>query len=213
MAKDYYALLGVARQSTQEEIKKAYRRLAHQHHPDKKGGDEKRFKEINEAYQVLSNPAKRRQYDQFGRVADDNFGAGGWGGGWSNEGFNWNVGFDNVEDIFSGLGGWGSIFGDFFSRAASQVQVPLEVPLSIAVLGGTISFRNPYAGDEVVEVKIPAASQNGTTVVLKDKGMSFRGRRGDIGRGDLIVVVNVKIPSRLSREQYRLFEELKKAGL
>ena len=67
MAKDYYQILGVSRDASQDEIKKAYYKLAHKHHPDK-GGEEKKFKEINEAYQTLSDKEKRTQYDRFGRV-------------------------------------------------------------------------------------------------------------------------------------------------
>lgn len=66
--KDYYKILGVSRNASEEEVKKAYRKLAHQYHPDKAGGDERRFKEINEAYQILSDREKRAQYDRFGQV-------------------------------------------------------------------------------------------------------------------------------------------------
>ena len=74
---DYYKILGINKNASEEEIKKAFRKLAHQHHPDKKSGDEKKFKEINEAYQILSDNQKRAQYDRFGKV----FNAGG-GEGW-----------------------------------------------------------------------------------------------------------------------------------
>lgn len=67
---DYYKILGVEKQSTTDDIKKAYRKLAHKYHPDKPGGDANKFKEINEAYQILSNPQKKAQYDKFGRVFD-----------------------------------------------------------------------------------------------------------------------------------------------
>ena len=66
MAKDYYNILGVNKTASQEEVKKAYRDKAHKFHPDKSGGDEAKFKEINEAYQILGNPDKRAQYDRFG---------------------------------------------------------------------------------------------------------------------------------------------------
>ncbi len=113
--KDYYKLLGLARNATKEEVKKAYRSLAHKFHPDK-GGDEKRFKEINEAYQILSDERKRTQYDQFGQVfegGDPRAGAGGgsgWPGGFRvdfGEGFDAR-GFadfdlsDMVDDFFGG---------------------------------------------------------------------------------------------------------------
>ena len=78
MAKDYYDILGVSRTASPAEIKQAFRKLAHQHHPDKGGGDEQKFKEINAAYQVLSNPEKRRQYDQFGPGFDQARGPGGF---------------------------------------------------------------------------------------------------------------------------------------
>ena len=98
MAKDYYNILGVAKEATPDEIKKAYREKAHKYHPDKNGGDEAKFKEVNEAYQVLGNAEKRSHYDQFGRTFDD---------------ANGQPGFD-----FSNFGGvdfdLGDIFGEFF---------------------------------------------------------------------------------------------------
>mgnify|MGYP001564791247 CR=1 FL=1 len=106
MAKDYYNILGVSRTASEEEIKKAYRKLAHQYHPDKKGGDEAKFKEVNEAYQVLSDPKKKSSYDNFGFAYNE----GGFQGG---------QGFD-YSDIFSGMGGQGGmedifdVFSDMF---------------------------------------------------------------------------------------------------
>ncbi len=70
MADDYYAVLGVERTATADDIKRAYRRLAHQHHPDKAGGDEERFKKINAAYEILGDEQKRAQYDRFGNAFD-----------------------------------------------------------------------------------------------------------------------------------------------
>jgi len=115
MTKDYYKILGVSKNAPKDEIKKAYRGLAHKYHPDKAGGDEKKFKEINEAYQVLSNDKKRAQYDQFGSV----FEQGG-------QGFDW--GGINFEDLFRGqrFGGFSNFhdaefdFGDIFSDIFSQ---------------------------------------------------------------------------------------------
>lgn len=145
MAKDYYNILGVDRGASDEEIKKAYRKLAHQHHPDKSGGSEVRFKEINEAYQVLGNKEKREQYDRFGESFQQ---AGGnpFGGA---QGFRWediagNGGFQNVDfDI-------GDLFGDFFgggrsgarSSAArkqrgSDIQSEIAVSFAEAAFGTT----------------------------------------------------------------------------
>jgi len=105
--KDYYSILGVSKTASPEEIKKAYYKLAHKYHPDK-GGDKEKMKEINEAYQILSDRDKRSQYDRFGTGSDNQ----DWGG------FNWSWGrtpgadsafdFEDLEDIFSGAFGFGS---------------------------------------------------------------------------------------------------------
>lgn len=110
MAKDYYNILGVPRDASEDDIKKAYRKLAHKYHPDKGGGDAEKFKEINEAYQVLSDKRKRAQYDQFGEA----FARGGAGGF---EGFDFSQ-FGGKQGGFEfnfGAGGFEDIFGDLFS--------------------------------------------------------------------------------------------------
>ena len=123
--RDYYEVLGVSKSATQDEIKKAYRKIAKENHPDQHPGDkacEERFKEANEAYEILSDPDKRQKYDQFGHAAFDpsaGYGAGGFGG------------FGGFDDIFGGGG-----FGDIFS----------------SIFGGGASTRNPNAprrGDDV----------------------------------------------------------------
>ncbi len=135
MASNYYDILGVGKTASQDEIKKAYRKMAHKYHPDKGEGNDAKFKEVNEAYQVLSNEEKRGQYDQYGQTFDQaqrngqGFGGGNpFGGG----------GFD-----FSGFGGQGGvefdlgdIFGDIFgSRSSRQARrergIDLEMPLTI----------------------------------------------------------------------------------
>lgn len=112
MAKDYYEILGVQKNASDDEIKKAYRRLAQQHHPDKIGGNEKKFKEANEAYQILSDKQKRAQYDQFGATFEQAQGQGGFSG------FNGAGDFSGFADAFSGQGngfGFGDL-GDIFSE-------------------------------------------------------------------------------------------------
>jgi molecular chaperone DnaJ len=117
--KDYYAILGIQKTASEEEVKKAYRKLAHQYHPDKAGGDEKKFKEINEAYQVLSDKNKRAQYDRFG-TADP---MGGFGGGnGAGAGAQWGgfggAGFDPSQ--FGDMGDLGDIFESFFEGIGAR---------------------------------------------------------------------------------------------
>ena len=136
---DYYQILGVTKSASQEEIKKAFHRLAHKYHPDK-GGDEKKFKEINEAYQVLSNSEKRAQYDQFGRVFE---GAGQGGQPFGSNGgqdFNWSWQNQNVNFDFEDLG---DVFENFFSfgggggrrapkknvRKGRDIEIDIEISL------------------------------------------------------------------------------------
>ncbi|MFH1405241.1 MAG: molecular chaperone DnaJ [Patescibacteria group bacterium] len=132
MSKDYYKILGIDRNASAEEIKRAFRALAHKYHPDKKGGDEAKFKEINEAYQILSDKNKRAQYDQFGAAAFEN---GGFGGGQGFGGFSGfqGGGFEDLGDIF------GDIFGGSRSRRRTarggDIQVDLELSFSQAVFG------------------------------------------------------------------------------
>jgi len=166
MAKDYYSILGVDKKATQEEIKKAFRSKAHQYHPDKKDGNEAKFKEVNEAYQTLGNKEKRSQYDQFGTTFDSaGFGGAGMGGGAG--GFNWqdfarqygSGGFrTNVN--FDDLGGLGDIFGDLFGMSGSafggggggrrrhargqtgeDIQISLTIDFREAVFGAEKNIR------------------------------------------------------------------------
>src|SRR3990167_5598525 len=98
MAKDYYNILGIGKSASPEEIKRAFRELAHKHHPDKAGGNEQQFKEINEAYQVLSNPEKRKQYDQYGQTFEQAQSQGGFAG------FNGFRDFSGFSDAFRNNG-------------------------------------------------------------------------------------------------------------
>ena len=109
MSKDYYNILGVSKNASPDEIKAAFRKKAHEHHPDK-GGNAEKFKELNEAHQVLGNPEKRKQYDQFGS-AFQNGQAGG--GGFNGGGFGGASGFSgfDFEDLGDMFGGFGDIFG------------------------------------------------------------------------------------------------------
>lgn len=138
MSKDYYKILGIEKGASQDEIKKAFRKIAHKYHPDKPTGDEEKFKEANEAYQVLGDEQKRAQYDQFGSGAFD--GSGGFGGfngqgfgGFDFSGFQGGAGFEDLGDIF------GDMFGGGRSRSrerrGSDIQMDLDLTFEEAVFG------------------------------------------------------------------------------
>lgn len=143
--KDYYSVLGVSRDASQDDIKKAFRKLAHKHHPDKQGGDEAKFKEANEAYGVLSDAEKRKRYDQFGS-ADGPSGFGGFsgngGGGFDFNDFQFGGGGGGFEDLFSDMFSGG--FGGARSRgprAGSDIQVDVEIPFMEMVEGTERTVR------------------------------------------------------------------------
>lgn len=134
MGKDYYKTLGIEKNATEDEIKKAFRKLAHQYHPDKKTGDEAKFKEVNEAYQTLSDTKKRASYDRFGSGNGQSGGgahAGGFGGFNSSsfEGFD----FGNVGDIFSDFFGGSS--GQSSRKRGEDIQIQILITLKDSVFG------------------------------------------------------------------------------
>jgi len=135
---DYYDLLGVDKNASQDDIKKAFRKAAHKHHPDKDGGDEKKFKEINEAYQILSDSSKRAQYDQFGSAGPGGGGfgggqGGGFGGFGGNQagGFEFNFGGGGAEDIFSEMFGGGRRG----SARGRDIQVGMSITFAEMISG------------------------------------------------------------------------------
>lgn len=196
MASDYYEILGISKNASNDEIKKAYRKKALEHHPDR-GGDQEEFKKINEAYQILSDPQKRQQYDAFGSAGPSS----GFGGFSSSQGEGFG-GFGDGGFDFSFGGGLGDIFGDFFSQAFSTVQAQVEISPAQAVLGDNLTVS---ISGEKVELEIPAGVQDGTQFRIRGKGR--RMRNGE--KGDLILSVRVKIPHRLSKEQRDLWEKLR----
>lgn len=145
--RDYYEVLGVKKDASADEIKKAFRRLAVQYHPDKEGGDEAKFKEINEAYDVLKDSQKRQRYDQFGHAGVGGSSSGA-GGGNPFEGFG---GFNGQNVHFDfGDGGLGDIFSQFFGggaggrqapRRGRDVEVSLQLSFEEAVFGVEHTFK------------------------------------------------------------------------
>lgn len=140
MSKDYYEILGISRDASDEEVKKAYRKLAHKYHPDKAGGDEQKFKEINEAYQILSDKQKRSQYDQFGQTFDygryGGFGdASGFGESPFGQAYNFNFEDFDLGDIFD------SFFGGTRERkksghvAGNDISINIDINFEEAVFG------------------------------------------------------------------------------
>lgn len=153
MAKDYYQILGVDKNASPPEIKAAFRRLAHQHHPDKAGGDEQKFKEINEAYQVLSDEKKRQQYDQFGQTFEQARAQGGFAGF---EGFRDFADFasafkngNNGQNFSFEFGDLGDIFGDLFgfskTRTRTRGRTPTGANIEVEL---TIDFRQAIFGTQ-----------------------------------------------------------------
>jgi len=157
MSKDYYKILGVEKNASSEEVKKAFRKLAHKYHPDKKDGDEQKFKEINEAYQVLSNSEKRQKYDQYGSTFDQ---MGGFGGGmnWDDfmraaRGQGGSSGFSNMGDLGDILG---DILGGFGGGRARNTGRGRDIEVSM-----TIDLKIAFFGDEkVVELYKNVSCQN-----------------------------------------------------
>jgi molecular chaperone DnaJ len=144
MGKDFYKILGVEKTASQDEVKKAFLKLAHQHHPDKNGGKDDKFKEINEAYQVVGNAEKRQKYDQFGSNFDQAGGFGGGQGGYGGFGGFQNGGMNiNMDDLGDMFGGFGDIFGFGGGRGSrkrgpqrgADIEAAMSVDFMEAIFG------------------------------------------------------------------------------
>ena len=199
--RDYYEVLGVGKSASADELKKAFRRAAVQHHPDK-GGDEAKFKEINEAYEVLSNGEKRQRYDQFGHAGVGGAASGNRGGGNPFGGFQGqNVNFD-----FSDLGGFGDLFNSFFGGAQQQrqrrgrdLQTMIELSFEEAIFGVEKEVKLTHrttAKDNNLKLKIPAGVDDGNTIRVRDHGEHIEGGPA----GDLYVQIRVKPHKIFTRE-------------
>ena len=189
--RDYYKVLGVSRDADEKEIKRAYRKLARKFHPDVNPNDkdaEERFKEINEAHEVLSDPEKRRQYDQLGASWQQYQRRGGAPGGFEDFARQWsgqaggNVQYVDLDDLF-GQGSLGDLLGALFGfggrttcqrpRRSRDVEVPVELTLEEAFHGTT---RRLERGDgRTITVRIPPGARTGSRIRLAGQGNPSRG--------------------------------------
>jgi len=212
--KDYYKILGVERKASADDIRKAYRKLAMQHHPDKNPGDKKaedKFKEINEAYQVLSDAQKRAKYDQLGSAYSDFRTSGGrpgdfrwddWGG---QQGQQRGAGYGNMDDAFAG-GGFSdffrTVFGDAIrnqarSQQAAQQQQGYQQEVDISfqeAFDGTA--RQLQTNGRKLQVRIPAGVKTGSKVRVAGAGPEGL---------DLYLVVNVTDEDKFERNGQDLY--------
>ncbi len=216
MTKDFYNILGVTKSASKDDIKKAYRKLAHEHHPDKPGGNEAKFKEINEAYSVLSDDTKRGQYDQFGQTfngAGGGHGAGGFGGFGQGgfEGFDFSQftngaggGFEfDLNDILGGMFGGGRRR----QRKGADISIDIEIDFKDSILGVSreINFARKTGGTEHIKVNVPPGIDSGEMIRYTGRGEQIP----DGQPGDLYVRIHVKPHKRLRKEGYHLVTEEK----
>jgi molecular chaperone DnaJ len=184
--KDYYAILGVEKSADSDEIKKRYRKLARELHPDKTKGDktlEERFKAVSEAYDILSDEKKRAEYDQARTLFQQ--------GGIPNGGFQGNFsagGFGDLGDIFGNLFG-----GQRGPRRGADMQAQATISFRESINGTQLTFNSPSGP---VTTKIPAGVNDGAKIRVRGKGAP-----GEAGAGDLYITINVAPHSVFSRKE------------
>lgn len=210
--KDYYKTLGLEKNASKDDIKKAFRKLAHEHHPDKNKGNtasEKKFKEASEAYSVLSDDSKRAQYDRFGSAGPGGGGFNPNAGGFGGQGFG---GFDFSQ--FTQGGGFGQggvefdlgdIFGEFFGggrrpRKGRNITMDVEISFKDSIFG---IDREISVDGTKLSIKIPPGIESGQGLRV-----AGRGEDGAGGKGDLIVRIWVKEHAIFRKEAFNLVMDL-----
>ena len=212
--RDYYEVLGVQKGASDDEIKKAFRKLAVKYHPDKNPGDkeaEAKFKEANEAYSVLSDKTKRARYDQFGHAgvggagSGDPFGGGNpFGGAYSYGGqsFNFDFGGGGLDDILGAMFGFGG--GGFRgARRGRDLQTSITIDFKEAIFGTSKTIR---VDGKDIKLKIPAGIYDGQRIRLNGKGGEAPQEGGQ--RGDLYVEIRVRAHKTLTREGDLILSEV-----
>ncbi len=208
--KDYYKILGVKKEATEDEIKKAFRKLAHVYHPDKSGGDEAKFKEASEAYSVLGDKEKRAQYDRYGS-AGPGMGGGSHGfnpsdfgfdfSGFSGQGFG-TQGFDtgDLNDILS------SIFGGRRVRRGRDIAVDIELSFQESIFGTErkVVVNSKLVKQKEVSIVVPAGIEDGQMIRMTGMGETMEGGVP----GDLYVKVHVRRHQYFRKEGFNLVMDL-----
>jgi molecular chaperone DnaJ len=208
--KDYYAVLGLSEDASPEDVKRAFKKLARENHPDRNPGDaaaEERFKSASEAYDILSHAEKRAEYDQVRHLARSGYATGG-PGGFQTGGVRFeDLPFD-INDLFSGAFGGGRRRGrrvDPFTEAPPppprDERRIVRVPYHVAALGGQIRVNTPQGK---VTMKLAPGTQPGTTLRLRGKGST----RPDGTKGDVLVEFVVAIPTELDDTERALLEQI-----
>ena len=192
---DYYSTLGINKNASQEEIKKAYKKQSMAHHPDRTGGDDSKFTEINEAYQTLNDPKKKQMYDQFGTAdpRQHQYRSGDFE-------FNFNGSpFGGMDDIFDQMfGGGGSPFGRQRRASNRPINVAVDITLEDVLQGKTIGMeiQLPTGRTKVVTVDIPQGVEHGQTIRYRGIGEQ---NIPNIPAGDLNVQIRIRNHPRYQR--------------
>lgn len=208
---DYYKILGVDKNIPQADVKKAYLKRTKQFHPDLHPDDPKakaKFQALNEAYEVISDPEKRKKYDQYGEKwrEAENMGQSGYGGNFSGSPFD---GFDIGS--FAGDGRFSSFFEELFGgmkgrsaeTTARETSANVTLDMYTAILGGDVVLD---LGDgSKIKLKVKPYTQNGSKVRLKGKGRTLANGR----KGDLIITYQVSLPTSLTEKQKQLLQMMR----